>query len=333
MVALTLFRSIATAVIGVAACAGSLPSQAENAGLKIDLHPEATVDHARVVLGDIASVSGSDADTLSEWRQIPLGAAPRPGRTAYLDRDRLQRWIRSYLTSRQTAIQWSGAQGVEISAVSKTLPGAQIAMLARTALQDWLSGRASHTEITQSNHLRDISIPDGALHLTVRPMAEGARPARRMQLWVDVWVDDAFIRAVPVDFSVQAYQTAYVARQGAATGSIVHMDDFEKKEIDLADPAKQDAVVVRDDASPLRLKRGVAQGAALLQSQVQPVPAVMRGQSATLHSRIGMVELESKVEVLQDGFPGQMVKVKPASASESILARVTGAGLLEMTER
>jgi len=41
------------------------------------------------------------------------------------------------------------------------------------------------------------------------------------------------------------------------------------------------------------------------------------------------IELESRVEVLQDGLLGQRVRVKAKNAAGPVLARVTGAGRLE----
>jgi flagella basal body P-ring formation protein FlgA len=317
----------------VTACAASFPLRAENMMVRVDLNAQVEVRHERVTLGDVASLSGGNADTLAMWRRIPLGSAPKDGSVTRIERLQLQRWVRSYLANRQTAVQWDGAERVEITTASTKLAGAQIASYAKKSLQAWLADHVVHADISEAAESHDLFVPQGALHLTVRPIAGGVTPTKRMQLWVDVWVDDSFIRTVPVEFSVRAYQTAYIAREDVGAGSVVHAADFEKREIDVTDPVKENAIVADEDSSSWRMKHGLLKGNALLQNQVQPVPAVIRGESATLRSKNGMVELESKVEVLQDGFPGQIVKVRPTAASESILARVAGNGILEMTER
>lgn len=58
--------------------------------------------------------------------------------------------------------------------------------------------------------------------------------------------------------------------------------------------------------------------------------AVSRGDWAVLRSGEGVVSLESRVEVLQDGRPGQKVRVRQHGADGPILARVVGRGLLEL---
>ena len=62
------------------------------------------------------------------------------------------------------------------------------------------------------------------------------------------------------------------------------------------------------------------------------VPAVSRGGRAALAWRVGPVALETRVEVLQDGQPGQTVRVRPIEGSVSMLARVVGPGRLEGIE-
>jgi len=58
--------------------------------------------------------------------------------------------------------------------------------------------------------------------------------------------------------------------------------------------------------------------------------AVVRGEWATLRSVEGAISLESKVEVLQDGRPGQRIRVRSRGASAPVFARVLGRGQLEL---
>ncbi len=59
---------------------------------------------------------------------------------------------------------------------------------------------------------------------------------------------------------------------------------------------------------------------------------VVRGEWATLRTSCGVVSLERRVQVLQDGRPGQAVRVKVSGATMSILAQVTGAHAVEIFE-
>lgn len=78
--------------------------------------------------------------------------------------------------------------------------------------------------------------------------------------------------------------------------------------------------------------RAAAEGdptASVLQSE-QEAPVVTRGEWASLRSLAGAVLLESRVEVLQDGRPGQKIRVRQQGATGIVFARVVGRGELEL---
>jgi hypothetical protein len=94
----------------------------------------------------------------------------------------------------------------------------------------------------------------------------------------------------------------------------------------VAVPVRTQAEVARRTATgPERAGRARPESVA-----VRPVPAVGRGQSATLRSGWGDVMAETRVEVLQDGNDGDHVLVRSGSAPAPLSARVVGPALLEV---
>ena len=57
---------------------------------------------------------------------------------------------------------------------------------------------------------------------------------------------------------------------------------------------------------------------------------VTRGQWASLRTTAGVVALESRVEVLQDGRQGEKVRVRQSGATGVVFAKVVGEGQLEL---
>lgn len=313
------------------ACATFLLAQAGLAApvLEIDLHRAAQVARAQVMLGDVAELHGATDASLAVWRAMPLGAAPRSG-SVVLSRSQIERWMKNHAGGSQPMLHWSGADQVEVSVAQQKVAGVKIADTARAALQEWLAGKVERSDISDVDDTRDTLVAPGKLRLSAR-MPTDDMPRKRMLVWVDIWVDDAFVRVVPISFVVQAYKTAYVARQDVRVGRVVQDDEFDSRQIDVTESTAP--VAVLNNAAAWRMKHAVARGAVLLKNQVEEAPAVARGEAATLRSQVGVLMLESKVEVLQDGYPGQMVKVRLPAASGPVLARVTRAGLLEMTEK
>ena len=122
-------------------------------------------------------------------------------------------------------------------------------------------------------------------------------------------------------------------------------------------PAAGSDVVVRRDVLErwVRLRLGLARGAVEWQGPAQAVirtfeaqavaPAraeieaasrtrqsmhlVARGDWASLRLRSGGIEVQARVQVLQDGAAGDVVRVRASRASEAVDARVISAGYVE----
>ncbi|WP_459569024.1 flagellar basal body P-ring formation chaperone FlgA [Cupriavidus sp. 8B] len=170
--------------------------------------------------------------------------------------------------------------------------------------------------------------------MKARQLPEAALLAKHMSVWVDVWVDERFVKAVPVGFDVSAYGLGYVAEYAAMPGSALDQVALQAREVELTALTTKSSMLDMSRASgtALRLRRPVGAGEVVTRDHVEPLPAVSRGEWATLHAVTGLVDLESRVEVLEDGRTGQMVRVKLPNATASMLARVTGARMVEVRQ-
>jgi flagella basal body P-ring formation protein FlgA len=174
-------------------------------------------------------------------------------------------------------------------------------------------------------------VPAGPIDIEVRPVPRDAVLSRRLTVWVEVWVDGSFVRAVPVGFDMRVFGPAYVATEMLPVGHLLAPSSLTVREVDwsgrTALPIDSQGAV-----DGLRLRRPLAAGDTVTRAHVEAAPLVARGDWATLRASQGVVALESRVEVLQDGMSGQSVRVKLPHASSAILARVTGRGTVEVRE-
>lgn len=343
-------RAVCTAVPAVAALA--LPVFAAGPSLveplvSIELRPQVKLDQASVRLGDIAFLTTRDLPTLRRLMALPLGQVPRPGSPAVLDRDTIVRWVEarsglqtvdSALRVQSPAIRWTGASETEIESAAQQLPGETVVGAARLALLNWLSQRSVRAEVEPVSTARDLLLPPGVPILRVRPLANQAQPTRRMLVWVDAWVDDRFVRTTAVTFEVGAWASVTVASTGVGRGATVDpimlRGAMETREVDLTTVRQGTPVAAKTDGEladgSQRLRRPLRPGEVLTSTHLETTPAVMRGNWAHLLARSGDVSVESRVEVLQDGRQGQVVRVKVPGSSGEVLARVTGPGQVEV---
>jgi flagellar basal body P-ring formation protein FlgA len=258
---------------------------------------------------------------------VPLGQAPRAGTSIAISRETLMRWVGARLgPADDTRVTWRGAVEVTVRSVTHELSGFSIEQTARASLTEWLKQRASRFSAEAIVAPRDLLIPPGQAQLRVRPLPSGDLIAARQRVWVDAFVDGEFVRAVPVDFSVAAYRPAWVAPQGLARGVPVAAQSLERREIDVAAVGRKILPAELPSLGDLRSRRAVAPGVAVESMDIEPVPAVTRGEQVTVLARSGDMELEARAEALQDGQVGQTVRVRTASGTAPVVAQVVSAG-------
>ncbi|MDN8618006.1 flagellar basal body P-ring formation chaperone FlgA [Variovorax ginsengisoli] len=311
---------------------------APDVAASIELRPKVSVGAGQVRLGDIAYLTTRDLPLLRQLMAMPIGAAPRVGSPVLVDRDTIKRWVSA--RSGGLDIQWAGASEAEVASAAQQVTGDVVEQAARSALERWLSERSVRAEVHPVSTARDLVLPVGTTTLRVRPLASEGMPSRRMLVWVDAWVDDRFVRSAAVSFEVEAWGPLAVAAtqvdRGTPVAAVVSNGSVQQREVDLTtvrhgrpisaevqDPAKE-------ATAPQRLRRTLRAGEVLTQEHLETAPAVARGHWAALLARSGDVSIESRVEVLQDGRPGDVVRVKVPGSSGEVLARVTGRGQVEV---
>lgn len=336
-------------VSGFATSAPSLNAPVSGPGghtptaVAIELRTHVKVNEHQVRLGDIAFLTTRDLPTLRALMALPIGTAPRVGALVTLDRETVIRWVEarsglSDIVHQGSDIRWSGADEVQIESAAQQLPAERIAETAEAALVRWLAERSVRAEVQVRSTPRDLPLPAGTPSLTVRPLPAQGAPSKRMHVWVDAWVDGRFVRSTAVSFEVTAWgplnvATAPLAR-GAVLDPVLARAGFQRQEVELSAlrSAVPSAGLARDDAPDApaqRLRRPLREGEVLTAAHLEPAPAVTRGDWAQLLARSGNVAVQSRVEVLQDGRKGQVVRVKVPGAQGELLARVVGQGQLE----
>lgn len=258
----------------------------------IELRAEAAVAGDTVTLGDVAILRSADLALIRRLVQLPIGPAPRADRPGQVSREALAHWIEARMHPGEQQLEWRGADAARVLRVTRRATGVEIAAAAAEALTSWLAAQGLAAQVQQRQLPRDVELPAGQARLQVRPLGE--MPARgRMLVWVDVWCAEAFVRSVAVPLDVR-----FDEQPGAAQRAFA-----------MAAPPLAASALAPAPAAP---------------------PLVARGEWATLRSTAGVVTLESRVEVLQDGRAGQRVRVRPAGATGIVFARVLGPAQLEL---
>jgi len=319
---------------------------------QIELRTNVALKRSEVTLNDIAWIVSRDLPTLKRLMALPLGHAPRIGQSSILDRETLARWIQLRTRIDSSQITWAGSSATELYSATQSLYGEEVVDVATRELQAWLNKRSQRAEVTAGGIPRDITLPIGRVELKVRPLPESSALAKRMSVWVDAWVNKRYVRTIPISFEISAWGPRYIATHDLISGTSLEPSNVVLREVEISGLSPKQMylpmgeknsndvlspAVNLSDASTnfttftnFRLRRSISAGEALTRNHLEPKPSVSRGDWVTLRSNEGLVDLESRVEVLQDGKNGQTIRVKLSNANSPILAKVAGPGLVEV---
>jgi flagellar basal body P-ring formation protein FlgA len=259
--------------------------------VSIELRADALVEGATIQLGEIARLRSADLELMQRLVHLDVGRAPRLGESASVQAANLAFWIERQAGVRAGDVAWSGARESRVAQHAVRLSGEEIARAAQVEVQAMHHRAGQSHEVTVASIPHDVQVPRGTVRLQPRPWA-GAQFATRTLVWVDVWVADAFVRSVAVSLNVSGAERPRSLQQ-----AFFHEGGRR--------PALHQV-----EAPPRQL-------------------AVERGETAALRSIAGAVQLESRVQVLEDGRVGDLVRVRQGAAA-LLSARVVGPGQVEI---
>jgi flagella basal body P-ring formation protein FlgA len=166
-----------------------------------------------------------------------------------------------------------------------------------------------------------VARPTGAIH-----------PSSRMTVRVDLIEAGRVARQVDVPFEVHAYERVPVAARDIGAGESFGDADCERREVDLA--ALKSEIVSGDDAARRWVaRRAIAAGSPLRRDQVDARRDVMLGERVQLHHTVGALRFDAIAVAEQGGSAGQLIRVRPDSATGAVYARITGAGSVQLEEQ
>lgn len=216
------------------------------------------------------------------------------------------------------------------AAVSTMVPGQEVAELARQYLQRQLASSYVSVEVTPVVIPPDVAVGSGLRGLKVRELATPVlRP--RMVVWVDVFGAGIASRAVPVPLAVRAMGQVLRARHAMAPGGVAVASDFEVQLRDVAQLPGAPAAPLPAGVQ-VRLRKGLAAGEVLLQTNRASAGGVLRGDRVRLQAGKAGMLLETAALALADGEPGQRIAVRPVAGEAAVQAMVAGDGVVRLEE-
>jgi flagella basal body P-ring formation protein FlgA len=301
------------------------------AALSVHLPRSVEADGRSLRLGDLAVLGGADAVLVSTCNRIAMGRAPWSGERLVITRP----MVRARLATHGVAgdrVRFTGAEQVAVTRDETVTSSEAVAEAARTFLAE---ARPAPSEC-RWRLVREpdpIRAPAGSeVALSARPAAHHAEGEARVTVVAEA--GGKRVGASNVLFRLTYLQRRLVAARDIAPGEVVSPENtrIEKTMADRPDPGRWSAPYGEKAARLIPAGQEVRPG--LVQAAAGEI-LVHRNEGVVMRIQGALFNVTALGKALENGRPGDLVKVENIDSGRVVLARVARDGSVEpvMAER
>jgi flagellar basal body P-ring formation protein FlgA len=236
-----------------------------------------------------------------------LATAPRPGQTIILSRQQVHELIRQHLPE-LTHATWTGAHQIQISRLSRLLDETELKDLLTRAIADHHPKERGELELRFPRPWTTIPIPDEPLTLRILDLpATGITPFFIARF--ELLASSERVGHWQLPLQARLWSDVLIARSPLRRGQRLVDADLETDRRDILTLREALAQDARYD-STLELLVHVQPSQPILNRSVRQRPLILRGHQIPATIQNGALSISLKVEALEDGHAGQIVRVR-----------------------
>ncbi|MCB0310949.1 MAG: flagellar basal body P-ring formation protein FlgA [Bdellovibrionales bacterium] len=300
---------------------------AEDPSVRIIGRDEITVTTNAVSMADVAEVysdKSADDDIVIALKKIILDQSPVPGKSKLLSAAQILAKLRANQVDLKQ-VGYSLPRSIKVIRASRELSYEEI----EQALSQYLANENRDVAISKLLLDKKVQVAPGDIALVVKPFE--IRSPGKMGFRVRALVADA----PDVNFNLQAeineWREIPVAGRSLARGSIVGAEDLllERKNMASLGP---DVELEEMAVVGMELKQNIGYGEVFSKNKLVIPPLIRSGAKVTMVYRSKYFEATASGIALEEGLPGQPIRVKNPNSNKVILGRALEAGLVEVTQ-
>jgi flagella basal body P-ring formation protein FlgA len=280
------------------------------------LLPSAQVDSSGIFLNQLIVPPATSVVPLP---QIRLAQAPNLGQTASFSRDQITELVRKHCPELITS-NWSGATQVRVSRHTRQFIDSELTELLTATLQREFVKDRGELEIHLTRPWASIPVPDEPLSLKVFDLpASGINP--NCVIHCELWNGKERVGDWQLVVQASVWREIPVAHTALTRGQLLRDADVTME--------RRDVLVLRDAYlnfshadENLQLAENIPAGSPVLNRSVRIRPVIQRGQLVEGIYQDGSLSISLKVETLEDGLPGQTVRVRNPKTKRELYGKV-----------
>jgi flagella basal body P-ring formation protein FlgA len=279
------------------------------------LLPEAQVDSSGIFLNQLVI----PPITSVVLPQIRLASAPNLGQTASFSRDQITELMRR-LTPELSASNWSGATQVRVSRRTRQfIDYDMIGLLTATLQREYVKDRGE-LELHLTRPWTPLAVPDEPLTLKVFDLpATGIIPSCVVSC--ELWNGKERVGSWQLAVQASIWRDIPVAHSALTRGQLLKDADVTLERRDVL--VQRDAFLNFSHADEtLQMAENIPAGLPVLNRSVRVRPIIQRGQLVEGIYQDGSLSISLKVEILEDGLPGQTVRVRNPRTKRELNGKV-----------
>ncbi|HEY1171685.1 MAG TPA: flagellar basal body P-ring formation chaperone FlgA [Verrucomicrobiae bacterium] len=254
-----------------------------------------------------------------EAPHVSLFEAPAFGKLLVLTRAQVETALVK-ATGSTNAVQWTGAEKVTIARRSRMFGETEMLEMLTQTLQQAQVRERGELELRLNRSWAEVTVPDEPLTMKVMDLpASGISPYLIVRFELLAGRESAGTWQVAVQAKV--WREVIVARQAAMRGLPVTRFEWATE--------RRDVLTMRDaltdlpaPAEVLEVAESIQNGATLTARSLRVRPIINRGKVVDALVQNGALEISVKVEVLEDGLPGQTVRVRNLKSKREFRGKV-----------
>ncbi|MEN9778016.1 MAG: hypothetical protein RIS24_635 [Verrucomicrobiota bacterium] len=246
--------------------------------------------------------------------RLRVAPAPQVGAWSQLSRTSVVQMLRMAGVD-LSAVRWTGPESARVSRAMRDLGEAEVRDRITQELQRRFARNGGEIEVRLSRPWRSVSIPDESLDIRLQDL-----PAAGLQSLVSLKFE-ILAGGDAVGSWFQPIQVRHWCEVPVAAGALRRGQPLVDAETVLE---RRDILSARGilkalptAASDYELAESLAPGQALSDRSLRLKTVVFRGRRVDARIQAGTLEITTKVEALEDGYPGQSIRVRnPLSKRE-----------------
>lgn len=290
-------------------------------GVVVTFSEQAKIDGNIITLGQLAEITGSDAEETQKLRQIRLGTAPLPGSSFVLTKEIIN--VRLAAAGVDfNGITWLIPNAVTVSGNSQLISRQTLIDKAVDAIRSQVGPNVEVDDITISSigQVQNVVAPPGDLVFSTS-LPYGIRYNTPTTVLIGINVNERTFTKVGLKFDVNLYRQVIVAARGMDALEIITDGSLRYERMDIGHlPAG--FFTDKNKILGLMARRQITPGMVVTNSIVIKPILIKRGSIVNLVARIGNMEVIATGQAMQDGYEGQLIRIKNSNSNKIVLGKV-----------